>query len=181
MGESNLLLLLISMFMSLIRFYFLNKCFQELPKFLKDRNYQSPTDALDAPFQQAFDTKQHAFLWAQKQPYILGNFFASIPAHQSLNSWTSAAPLMERLESADLSAPRFVDISGGQGAQYVAFVNATKGSPPGKVILQDLPETLDMAPKHEGVEKMHENFFEGQAIKCESVRISNIEAGTDYL
>ena len=81
---------------------------------------------------------------------------------------------MKRLESANLSAPRFVDVGGGQGAQCVAFINATKGSHPGKVILQDLPKTLDMAPKHEGVEKMHENFFEGQAIKSESMRVSDI-------
>ncbi|MCJ1324143.1 hypothetical protein MMC10_000805 [Thelotrema lepadinum] len=146
-------------------FYFLNKCFQELPKFLKDRNYQSPNNALDTTFQQAFDTKQHAFSWVQTQPNILGNFLASMPVQQGTNSWTSAIPLVKRLESADPSAVQFVDIGGGLGSQCVAFINATKGSLPGKVILQDLPETLGLAHNHEGMEKMAQNYFEGQDIK----------------
>ena len=167
--------------MSSIRFYFLNKCFQELPKFLKDRNYQSPNNALDTTFQQAFDTKQHAFSWVQTQPNILGNFLASMPVQQGTNSWTSAIPLVKRLESADPSAVQFVDIGGGLGSQCVAFINATKGSLPGKVILQDLPETLGLAHNHEGMEKMAQNYFEGQDIKGGSVRILGIELRTNCL
>ena len=73
-------------------------------------------------------------------------------------------PLTKRLQSAEPGAPLFVDVGGGQGAQWVAFREATKTFS-GRVVLQDLPETLAHAPAHECLEKMTQNFFDGQGIK----------------
>ena len=145
----------------------LNKCFQELPAFLKARNYQSPSNSLDTAFHAAFKTDQHAFQWIQTQPFFLGNFLTSL-SNLDTASWTSAVPLRERLHSADIDAPLFVDVGGGPGTQCVAFRKAVKGdnslASGGRIILQDLPETLEQVAPQEGIEKMAQNFFDAQPV-----------------
>ena len=62
-------------------------------------------------------------------------------------------------------APVFVDVGGGVGGQCVAFMAATKDKYKDRVVLQDLPETLERAPKVEGVKPVVQNFFERQSTK----------------
>ena len=73
------------------------------------------------------------------------------------------------MESAEKTAPLFVDVGGGLGLQCVAFKQAilklVEGPFEGRLIHQDLPETLNQAPCHEGVEKMAQDFFKGQAVE----------------
>ena len=98
---------------------------------------------------------------------------AHLPAHVSPVHWTAAVPLVERLGKnrgggGDSSPPPlFVDIGGGPGNQAVAFKNTVKDAAKGRIINQDLKETLDSAPDHEGVEKMVASFFEEQPVKGE--------------
>jgi demethylsterigmatocystin 6-O-methyltransferase len=132
---------------------------------LKANNFQSPTNALDAPFQKAWKTEEHAFIWVQKQPVFLQNFMNHIPITNSPQPWTAFVPLVSKLKEADRTAPLFVDVGGGPGFQCAAFKLATQDHYQGRIILQDLPQTLDRAPSHDGVDKMAQNFFEEQQIK----------------
>lgn len=58
----------------------------------------------------------------------------------------------------------FVDIGGGIGHQS-ARLRARFPELPGRIIVQDLPEVLNHAPKMQGIELMPHNFFEPQPVR----------------
>jgi demethylsterigmatocystin 6-O-methyltransferase len=145
-------------------FNILNKAYQELPKLLKETKYKNPDHTSDTSFHRAYDTKLPFFLFLQQDPETIRYFQQSLAAFESPISWTTAVPLAEKLQEADKNAPLFVDIGGGHGSQCAAFRKATEHFP-GRVINQDLPETLASAPKNEDVEMMAQNFFEKNQIQ----------------
>lgn len=78
-------------------------------------------------------------------------------------TWLSAFPFKEEL--GDFSGkPVFVDIGGGFGHQCIAVKEAFPELF-GKLVLQDLPQTLAHVPKIDGVEVQVHNFFEPQVVK----------------
>lgn len=99
----------------------------------------------------------------QQDPEAIRYFQQSLAAFESPISWLSAVPLAKKLEGADSDAPIFVDVGGGFGSQCAAFRKAT--DIPGRVINQDLPQTLASAPKTKGVETMAQNFFEKNQVQ----------------
>ena len=151
----------------MLSFYTLNPALQALPQFLKDNKYQNITDTMTGPFPKAHNSDLHPFIWVQTQPQNLGWFVQFMDVyHEGKAPWTRVVPFVEQCRARDSNAPLFVDVGGGLGSQCVAFLQATPGIE-GRVILQDLPETLQQGPAHEGVEKMAQNFFEPQAVKGE--------------
>ena len=60
--------------------------------------------------------------------------------------------------------PLFVDIGGGIGVQCVTLRNRFPQTL-GRIILQDLPQTLEHAMAGEGFEKMVHDFWTPQPIK----------------
>lgn len=143
----------------------LNKALEELPRLLKEAKYQNPDHTSDNSFHRAYDTKLPFFVYLQRDPEAIQYFQASLAAFESPVSWTTAVPLIEKLQGADQNAPLFVDIGGGHGSQCAAFRKAIAGHFSGRVINQDLPETLASAPKNEGIEMMSQNFYEKNQIQ----------------
>jgi len=143
----------------------LNKAFQELPDFLKETGYRNPESSDYTAFHRAFKTKEQFFLFLQQDPETIKYFHPSLTAFQSPVSWPSVVPLAEKLQDTDNNAPLFVDVGGGHGYQCSAFRKATADQFPGRVICQDLPETLSVAPKYEDIEMMAQNFYEKQQIQ----------------
>lgn len=147
-------------------FDIMNPAFQKLPAFLKDNEYKNPDKTLDTAFHRAFDTEKQFFLWFQEQEEMISHFHPHLTAFKSPVLWTSVVPLGEMLQGADADKPLFVDVGGGHGFQCEAFRNATaERFPSGRVINQDLPETLSEAPHYDGVEMMVQDFYEEQQIK----------------
>ena len=146
-------------------FNILNKAFQELPKYLKDKGYQSPDQPLDTAFHQAFDTKEQFFLFLQQDPESMQNLHASLGAFDGPVSWTTVVPLDEKLQNSDENTVLLVDIGGGPGLQCAEFRKAIAGRFIGRVVNQDLPNTLARAPNHEGVEMMVQDFYQKQQIR----------------
>ena len=110
---------------------------------------------------------------------FLQNFLGMLPSLENAKPWTSVAPLAEKLERAlataeDGPAPPvlFVDVGGGGGGQCEYFRKATADRFAGRVILQDLPQTVAAAPERDGVEKMEQDFFKEQAVKGSSGALS---------
>ncbi len=143
----------------------LNKAFQELPDFLKEKGYKNPDQSLDTAFHRAYNTKMQFFLFMQQDQETIRYFHPSLTAFESSVSWTAVVPLAEKLQEADKNVPLFVDIGGGHGYQCAAFRKATAEHFPGRVINQDLPETLAEAPKYEDIEMMAQNFYQKQQIQ----------------
>lgn len=103
-----------------------NKAFQELPKLLKETNYQNPDHTNDTSFHRAYDTKLPFFVFLQQDPEAIRYFQQSLAAFESPTSWTKVVPVLENLNGSDNSTPLFVDIGGGAGSQCVAFREATE-------------------------------------------------------
>lgn len=143
----------------------LNKAFQELPDYLKANEYKNPDQLLDAAFHKAYNTKLPFFPWMQQYEEKIRYFHPSLTAFESPSLWTTVVPLTEKLQEADGKAPLFVDVGGGHGYQCRDFRKATKEKFPGRVINQDLPETLAEAPKYDDIEMMVQDFYKEQRIK----------------
>lgn len=58
----------------------------------------------------------------------------------------------------------WVDVGGGYGQKTIALKRACPNLP-GRFIVQDLPRTVENAPKHDGIENIAHDFFTEQPIK----------------
>jgi hypothetical protein len=130
---------------------------------LKETKYKNSDQTSATCFQRAYDTKLPFFLYLQQDSEKIRYFQEGLSTFESPTSWTNAVPLTEKLQGSDENAPLFVDIGGGYGSQCAVFRKATQL--PGRVICQDLPETVASAPKHEGVEMMAQSFLEKNHIQ----------------
>ncbi|KAF7956538.1 hypothetical protein EAE96_003874 [Botrytis aclada] len=139
--------------------------YQALPAFLKKHSYEAPTDPLHTVFQDAWATELGAFSWYSTQPEKL-QFFNDYMAfrREPALSWLSVYPVEEETKNWDPSLPVFVNMGGGVGHQCAQF-KAKYPDIPGRVILQDLPHSIENALPTQGVENMVHNFFDPQPIK----------------
>lgn len=146
-------------------FNVLNKAYQQLPA---SHGYKNPDGTVPtSAFHRALDAQEQFFIFLQKDPETIAHFHPFLHTSASAVSWTPFVPLAEYLKDADANTPLFVDIGGAFASECVAFRKATKGVA-GRVINQDLSETLAVAPKYDDVEMMAQNFYEGQQVKGSS-------------
>ena len=76
-------------------------------------------------------------------------------------------PVREKLESEfEKESVMWVDVGGGYGQKTVAFKSAMPDLP-GRFIVQDLPGTVENAPKSEGIEYQGHDFFTEQPVQGE--------------
>ena len=75
----------------------------------------------------------------------------------------------------------WVDVGGGYGQKTIALKRACP-SLPGRFIVQDLPGTIQNAPKNEGIENMAHDFFTEQPVKgkrSDKHKSMNVESPVD--
>lgn len=90
--------------------------------------------------------------------------------HMGMPVWLDVYPIEEKIQNLGANQPVFVDVGGGVGHQSVLLRERLPLSRVGnKVILEDLPATLQQAIQHDGVECAAQDFFQPQAIKGTSV------------
>jgi len=80
-----------------------------------------------------------------------------------MTTWLSVFPIQEKAEHWHDDEPVFVDVGGGIGHQC-AELKARYPGIKGRVILQDLPHSIEQALPTAGVEKMSHDFFLPQPI-----------------
>jgi hypothetical protein len=76
-------------------------------------------------------------------------------------------PIADRLVDgydSNTSPVMFVDVGGGYGQKAIALRNDFPQLP-GRVVVQDLPMTIERAPKTDGIDFMTHDFFTEQPIK----------------
>ncbi|MCJ1394031.1 hypothetical protein MMC18_006909 [Xylographa bjoerkii] len=136
--------------------------YQCLPSFLAANKYINIASSTHTPFQTAHQTSQPAFGWLQQQPQNL-QWFAQWMAAQrdGLPTWLSVYPFEAQAADLDPEAPLFVDVGGGIGHQCLVL-KQTYPSLSGRVIVQDLPQTLEQAKPIDGVVFQAHDFFEPQ-------------------
>ncbi|KAF2178899.1 S-adenosyl-L-methionine-dependent methyltransferase [Zopfia rhizophila CBS 207.26] len=114
---------------------------------------------------QAFNTKLTPFEWLQEHPDHMKSLGHAMAIQRS-SHWIDSYPVEKEVGnfSAQPDKVILVDVGGGFGQQAIAF--KTKFSHlPGRVIVQDIPATLDKAKPAEGIEFMVQDFFQPQAVK----------------
>ncbi|KAI9708795.1 MAG: hypothetical protein M1820_003750 [Bogoriella megaspora] len=137
---------------------------QQLPEFLAETKYQDITDPTKTPLQRAFDTELPGFIWFQNQPERFGHFQRVMTVQRAgAPTWLEVFPFEQELGDWH-DKPVFVDVGGGFGHQCQALKEAFPDLP-GKIILEDLPQTLEHIPAIKGVEAVAQNFFEPQVIQ----------------
>lgn len=140
---------------------------QGLPDFLEKNNYRDVDDIHDCPWQIGKKTSQTAFQFLFLHPRQLEDFNAFM-THQRMGSksFLDVYPLQEEVANAPLESTRalFVDIGGG--VRHICdALKQQYPDIPGRVIVQDLPETITQAPSRPGVEAMAHDYFTPQPIK----------------
>lgn len=146
------------------RFYTIGPQYQALPSFLKKTGFKNPQDELHTPFQEGWNTSLDAFTWFADHLDHLAYFndFMALRREATL-SWISVYPVREMAGQWDPNLALYVNIGGGVGHQCVQFKDRYPDIP-GRVILQDLPHTIDKALPCKGVEHMACDFYEPQPI-----------------
>lgn len=142
------------------------KQYQATPAYLKEINYENPTDETNTAFHYAFDTKIHPYQYMVENPEQLRHFNKYMALRRQAElSWLTVYPVRE--EAANLTDPEralYVNIGGGIGHQCAQFRDKYPDLP-GRVILQDLPGTVAQALSTPEVENLAHDFFQPQPIK----------------
>lgn len=145
------------------RFDISGPCTQVLPDYLAETGYKEIVSNKECPFQKAFNTDQTLFEWMPQHPKHMKSL-GHLMALQRPESWVEHFPVLEQLgDFPSAENTLMVDIGGGFGQQSKAL-RAKFPELPGKVIVQDIPQTLAAAQPAEGVEFVEHNFFEPQPI-----------------
>ena len=132
---------------------------------MKETGYRNPNDPMHTVCQTAWKTNLHQFAWFDNHPDKLKFFNDYMALRRGPDvSWLSVYPIEEETKDWDPTGLVYVNIGGGIGHQCADF---KKHFPhvPGRVILQDLPHSIDKAMATPGVENMVHNFFEPQPLK----------------
>ncbi|KAL3468031.1 S-adenosyl-L-methionine-dependent methyltransferase [Aspergillus heterothallicus] len=150
-------------------------CMQATAKtfeYFEKNGFKNPHDASDAPFQLAYNTKDHYFEWLKKNPEVQDAFnsvMTETQKHRSEKDWFDVFPVTEKLTLvASESSERalLVDIGGGLGHDVKAFRNKFPDLS-GKLIVQDLPHVIDTIkePLPNGVVAVGYDMFKPQPIQ----------------
>ncbi|KAL1974651.1 hypothetical protein VTN31DRAFT_4855 [Thermomyces dupontii] len=136
--------------------------YQVLPDFLKEWNYSGNTNGRCA-FQKSVNTGLPFFPWVKGHPEKLAWFqqLMSVPRD---GDWLDVVQFDDHAKTVGSSRALFVDIGGNIGHQS-ARLRARYPDAPGRIIVQDLEETIQAARPVEGVEFMVHDFFGPQPIK----------------
>lgn len=150
---------------------------QQIPDFLAETKYQNITENNKTVFNKAFNTDLPAFVWYPNQPERFGNF-QKVMTVQRAGAPTFLSAFQFKKELGDFQGkPVFVDVGGGFGHQAMAVKQAFPQLS-GKLILQDLPQTLQLVPAIDGIQVMVHNFFESQVVKG-MISLNKLERNTD--
>ena len=141
-----------------------------LPSFLESSDHQDITSGTNTPFQVAFKTDLSAFAYLATHPTQRVALQTVMTADQS-SQWVEGFEQFRREAQAVASdagsgAPFFVDVGGGHGHQCVQLLDkypALKG----KLVLEDLPETVEKLDAIDGVRTVAQDFFKEQREKGE--------------
>jgi demethylsterigmatocystin 6-O-methyltransferase len=133
-----------------------------LPEFLKEHHYQDITSSVDTAFQKGHNTELSAFVWIKSRPERFERFNQFMVAQrQGLPSWLDVYPYQEMADGLKPEQPFFVDIGGGFGHQSIALREKLPDLA-NKIVVQDIPATLEHAIKHPRVEIIAQDFFRPQ-------------------
>ena len=143
-------------------------CFFALPEFLEKNNFHNPTDPDNCPFQVGFHTEENLFKWFPKHPENLDWFNSWMTGQRDgrpywLDFYLFEQQIVHGFHEVD-DAVMLVDVGGARGHEVEA-IKAKYPQLPGRMILQDLPDTIKQALLVEGMTTMVHDFFTPQPVQ----------------
>ena len=139
-----------------------------LPSFLAKTDYRNPTDPKNCAFQQGFSTQDDLFEWFPKHPEYLNDFNLWMTGQrEGRANWLDSFPFEERIVKGFWDCDdevMLVDVGGARGHEIEA-IKKRYPTLPGRVVLQDLPDTIAQALTVSGMEVLAHDFFAEQPIK----------------
>ena len=141
-----------------------------LPDFLANTNYQNPTDSSHCAFNDAFHTTGNIFEWFPKNPKQLEYFNLFMTGQREgranwLDFYPLKAQIVDGFQGSD-DAVILVDVGGAMGHEILA-IKEKYPNLPGKLVLQDLPDTVKQVTIIPGMQAMAHDFFTEQPLKGE--------------
>ncbi|KAI4162077.1 MAG: hypothetical protein LQ342_004247 [Letrouitia transgressa] len=133
--------------------------YQAIPDHLKATSYQNSGSKY--VWHTAMSTDQDFFPWAKQHPEQI-KWFQQLMSVPREGDWLDVAPFQD--VSVESERALFVDVGGSIGHQC-ARLKQKFPDLKGRIVLQDLEETIKNAPPIEGVEMMSHDFFKAQPIK----------------
>jgi len=135
--------------------------YSALPDFLKQTNYSTPPGTQCA-WQKSVNTELDWFPYYKQHPQQL-SYFQKLMSVPRDGEWFDVVPFAQDAANVAPERALFVDVGGSIGHQSKRL-RLKYPSLPGKVIVQDLPETVKVATPAKGVEFMAYDFFTPQPI-----------------
>ncbi|KAK6000901.1 hypothetical protein QM012_002984 [Aureobasidium pullulans] len=140
-----------------------------LPDFLRETGYQDPESPTNTALMSGWGSDLPLFAHFQTQPELFAHFNSYMTVqHMDMPTWLDMYPFKEAAMSTPPGKPLFVDVGGGFGHQSIALREKVLDAP-GRIILQDIPATLQHAISHPGVEIMEQDFFKPQQVREASI------------
>ncbi|KAK4888850.1 hypothetical protein LTR27_012311 [Elasticomyces elasticus] len=129
--------------------------------------HQFAEDGLKDPFEHAFGCTLWEFLTTNEEHKAAFDLYMAARRPASQKSWFEVYPAAQRLiEMSTLKENDvlLVDVGGGLGHEVVGFQKAFPEAV-GRMVLQDLPATLESVKLPNGIETMGHDFFQPQPVK----------------
>ena len=136
--------------------------YQAFPEYLKEVNYQGENNGSHV-FHKAFNTNLPAFVWLQQHPEKL-QWFQQLMSVPREGDWLDVLPKPSKKSADGEEGVVFVDVGGGFGHQCARLTDKYPELK-GRVILQDRPEVVAVAPLIPGVKAEGHDFFTPQTVK----------------
>ncbi|KAI9763809.1 MAG: hypothetical protein M1840_009063 [Geoglossum simile] len=140
----------------------------KFPEYLRRTSYDTKPDpdGFSDPTRYALGTKESVFSWLLTQPDRLTNFNLAMKTNSSkAKKALSNYPFGAELAAGDSENEiLIVDVGGGRG-HVVEAIRARFPGLKGRMIVQDLRETVEEIEDPKGFEPMAHDFFEPQPVK----------------
>ncbi|KAH8881668.1 S-adenosyl-L-methionine-dependent methyltransferase [Thozetella sp. PMI_491] len=139
---------------------------QVFPNFLAENQYRDIDNAAKTPAQKAFSTDLPMFAWLPTRPERFEPLQKTMAVQpQGQVPWFSVFPFESQVGT--FAGPDvLVDVGGGLGHQCAGLL---RGLPElelrGRLVLQDLPQTLKQVPPLDGVRITAHDFFQPQPVR----------------
>lgn len=140
--------------------------FQNFPKFAKDTGYKNPTSIADSNFAHYAGEGKTVFGFYTENPSYGKDFSDVMTTYAGTKTaWPDLYPSSNILDGAKSDRALVVDQGGSVGHDLLKFYNKNKNVPDGSLILQDLPDIVELAKLESPLTKQGHDFFQPQPVK----------------
>jgi len=151
-----------------LRFECATRSLANMPNYLESTGFKDVTEG-PGPFESSHYTQDGMFEFLNKRPPLMNNFNDFMAGSlETRKSWFETFPVQEILLNGTSSDPEsvlLIDVAGGEGHDVQAFHRSFPDAP-GKLVLQDLPPTIDNIKSLDAaIIRQKYDFFTAQPVK----------------